>query len=252
MIHQALFQKGCSAMRDNAVTLHLPKAQTTIPRTSFHRLARQNLVRSTSTRVNLIVHHVAQPLVIRWPEEDLSLHHPSRVAVIHRLVPSTLVPKLVQLRGDVLHRHLRERRGVTLLAVKACDFAHQALDKVANRHARRNGVRVHDDVWRNALEAEWHVLLRIHHPDRSFLAVSRCKLVANLRNADRPCANLAKSHTRVVRCQQHLIHHASILCTVAHIALRELPARGTHQVLRDWRRLANHDVVAADAASRRC
>ena len=38
-------EEGCRAMRDDAVTLHLPKPEATIPGTPLHRLSCQDLHR---------------------------------------------------------------------------------------------------------------------------------------------------------------------------------------------------------------
>ena len=50
-------------------------------------------------------------------------------------------------------------------------------------HARGNGVRVHDDVWRDAFGGERHVLAPVRHADGALLPVPGRELVADLREA---------------------------------------------------------------------
>lgn len=57
-----------------------------------------------------------EALVVGGVEEDLGLQAAPRVAIVHGLPPARLVPALVQRRTDVVHRHLRERRRISLLA----------------------------------------------------------------------------------------------------------------------------------------
>lgn len=67
-------------------------------------------------RVDLVVHHVLEPLVVGGPQENLaSLEHAAGVPVVHGFVAALLVAALVQSRRDVLHRHVREGGGVALL-----------------------------------------------------------------------------------------------------------------------------------------
>lgn len=59
---------------------------------------------------------------------------------------------LVELGGDLLDVDVRvEGRRVALVAGDGADFALQCFDQLPNRHARRNRVRVHDQVRRDAL-----------------------------------------------------------------------------------------------------
>jgi len=77
---------------DDAVALHLAEAQAAVARAALHRLSRQDLDRTAAPGVNLVVHHVLQPLVVRRAEEDLRLQLPPRVPIVHGLPPATLVP----------------------------------------------------------------------------------------------------------------------------------------------------------------
>ena len=52
-IKEALFEEARGAMRDHAVTLHLSESETAIPGTTFCGLSRQDLSRTSASRMNL-------------------------------------------------------------------------------------------------------------------------------------------------------------------------------------------------------
>ena len=79
-------------MADDAIALHLAKAQATVARAALHRLSRQNLDWTAAPGVDFVVHHVLQALVVRRAKEDLRLQLPPRVPIIHSLPTATLVP----------------------------------------------------------------------------------------------------------------------------------------------------------------
>ena len=59
-----------------------------------------------------------EALVVGGVEEDLGLQAAAGVAVVHGLPAAGLVPALVQRRTDIIHRHLRKWRCISLLAHK--------------------------------------------------------------------------------------------------------------------------------------
>jgi hypothetical protein len=99
---------------DAPVALHLSESKTTLARTTLQRLSREHGERAARPRVNLVVDHVLEALVVRRTEEDLRLHLHARVAVVHHLVAALLQAQLVQQLRDVLHRQRRERSRVAL------------------------------------------------------------------------------------------------------------------------------------------
>lgn len=70
-LEETLFQESSSTVRNHTITLHFSETQTTISGTTFDGLARHDLNWASGTRVNLVVHHVAQTLVVCRTEEDL-------------------------------------------------------------------------------------------------------------------------------------------------------------------------------------
>mmetsp|Transcript_4023 Transcript_4023/g.8274 ORF Transcript_4023/g.8274 Transcript_4023/m.8274 type:complete len:213 (-) Transcript_4023:2699-3337(-) len=190
-----------------------------------------------------------QPLVVRRPQEDLAaLEHEAGVAVVHGLVAAALVAALVQRRGDVLHRHVREGRGVALLAQERGHLPHEALHQMPDGHARGDGVRVDDDVRRDPLAAEGHVLHRVRHAARPLLPMPGSELVPNLRNAHGAHAHLHKLEPLVVCGDQHLVDDACLGgAQRCRAVLLCVPLHGAGAVVGQRRGLADDDVVAGAA-----
>lgn len=64
---------------------------------------------------------------------------------------------------------------------------------MANSHSWRNSVRVDNHVGIYSFYCERQVLLTVSHATRTFLAVSACELISNLRNLDLSHLNFNKS-----------------------------------------------------------
>jgi hypothetical protein len=162
-----------------------------------------------------------QSLIIGWSNENLSIQLPTkqirvtkmsrkrfettnllrRVTRVQHLIAAQLIATLMQFTTDLLDRSSGERSGIAFLATQRRHFAHQTLDQLSDGHARRNGVRVDDNVWRHTLEhrfiaikkvsiddnacacvcyfdCPWHVFLSISHADGSFLSMTRREFIA--------------------------------------------------------------------------
>mmetsp|Transcript_20952 Transcript_20952/g.45839 ORF Transcript_20952/g.45839 Transcript_20952/m.45839 type:complete len:286 (+) Transcript_20952:905-1762(+) len=170
-VKEPLLEEGGRAVADDAVTLHLSEPQATVSCSSLHRLPCQDLQGPSCSRVDLEVHHVLEALVVGGVEEDLSLKLAACVPVVHDLPASALVAQLVQRLRDVLHCHVREGGGVTLIAHQSSNLGHERLHQVPDGHARRNGVWVDNQVGHDALRGERHVLLRVGDAHSSLLPV---------------------------------------------------------------------------------
>ena len=83
------------AVRYDGVAFHLAKAQAAAAGAALHGLARQDLDGAARARVNLVLHHVAQLLVVSGTDKDARIHHPPRHAVDESLVSFALVAHLV-------------------------------------------------------------------------------------------------------------------------------------------------------------
>lgn len=102
---ESLPQELRGSVSDLAIALHLAETQTTVATTSFHRLAVQDLDRTTGTTVDLVVDHVLEPLVIGGPDKYLRIQLASGEAVVHDLVAGVLVAILLQQQRDFPHVH---------------------------------------------------------------------------------------------------------------------------------------------------
>jgi len=61
---------------------------------------------------------------------------------------------------------------VDVLAVEGTTLAGERLDEHADGHSGRKGVRIDDDVWRDATLGERHVFLRPDDAHHTFLSMS--------------------------------------------------------------------------------
>ena len=76
-------------------------------------------------------------------------------------------------------------------------------------HARRDSVRVYNQVWNDTLLSKWHVLVAVCHAYCAFLTVSRCKLIADLRNPNRSHLDLRETVAFLVGCDNDRVNHAT-------------------------------------------
>eukprot|EP00962_Isochrysis_galbana_P042385 scaffold15837_cov99-Isochrysis_galbana.AAC.3 len=238
------------------VALHLSEPQPAVARAPLHRLAREQRDRPAGARVDLVVDHVLEPLVVGGAQENGRLEPPARVAVEHDLEATLLVAEVLEELGDVVDGHRGKGRRVALVAGERRNLGQEALDQVADGHARRDGVRVDDDVRRDALAGKGHILLPVSDADSALLPVPRGKLVADLRDAYRPDAHLDKLPALCVGREQDLINVAGLGRPERRrgIAFFIARGRGILQLLSrglDWRRLPDDDVVPRDARARR-
>ena len=113
-LEQPLPQELRSAVRNLTISLHLSETETAVPGSALHGLSHQNLNGASGSRVNFVVHHVLEALVVGGAQEDLRLQFASRVTIVHDLVSSQLVAVVVQQRRNFLHVDgVVERSGVT-------------------------------------------------------------------------------------------------------------------------------------------
>lgn len=63
------------------------RGQCGLPRTALHGLAVEDLDGAPGPGVDLVVHHVLQPLVVGGADEDLRRQLPPGEAVVQNLVP---------------------------------------------------------------------------------------------------------------------------------------------------------------------
>ena len=90
-------------MRYHTITLHLTKSQTSVTASAFCRLSRQNLGWATASRVNLVLNHVLQSLIVGRSQENHDFHLFTTETVVHYLITSKLIAQAVQLLRNSLN-----------------------------------------------------------------------------------------------------------------------------------------------------
>ena len=86
------------------------------PGTPLHGLPGEDLYRSPRSRVDLVVHHVLEPLVVGGAKEHLGVQLAARVPIVEDLVATEMVAVFVEELRDLLHVHgIVEGRGIAYL-----------------------------------------------------------------------------------------------------------------------------------------
>lgn len=209
-LEQTLLQECRHTVRYHAITLHLSETETTVSTTTFHRLTSEDLHWATSTRVDLVVDHVLETLVVRRAEVDLRLELAAGVAVVHDLEATRLVALLAENLRDGLDGEVGEWCRVTLVSDDSSDLGKQTLDQVTDGHTGGDGVGVDDDVGCDTLSGERHILLTVGDTNRTLLTVARRELVSNLGNTSRPYANLDELLAFRVRRDEDLVDDTAL------------------------------------------
>lgn len=137
-------QEICTAMADDAITLHLSKAQASIPCPSLYWLPCQHGNRPSRSGMDLVINHVLQALVVGGIQEDLGFELSTGVTVVHHLPAPTLIPHPVQQSDCHASTHYRalgveaqqqqhhNQKQSMRLAVKTC--LHITADMVCALH----------------------------------------------------------------------------------------------------------------------
>mmetsp|Transcript_36742 Transcript_36742/g.103675 ORF Transcript_36742/g.103675 Transcript_36742/m.103675 type:complete len:295 (-) Transcript_36742:463-1347(-) len=168
----ALLEEGCGAVGEDAVALHLAKAQAAVPGAPLCGLTCEDLGGAAPAAVDLVVHHVLQALVVRRAQEDGHKELLPGVSVVHRLEATHLVAEPVEDLGHLVHAHVSEGAGIALLSQDCRHLAHQALDEMADGHAGGDSMWVDDEIWHDPLHRPRHVLLVIGDADSALLPVT--------------------------------------------------------------------------------
>ena len=223
-LQHGLPQEVRRPVRNDAVALHFADAQAAVVGAALHRLARQHGARPARPVIDLVLHHVLEPHVVRGPHEYLALHALARHAVVQQLRPAVVVAQLRQhaakhlVLGPVVH----ERGAVAEPALQHARLAHQRLHQLPDRHARGQRVRVDDQVRPRAVLRKRHVGLRDNEPHRPLLPGARAELVANARHALLANAHLGQPLARRLVRDERAIHHAQLPLLRKHAVVLHL------------------------------
>jgi len=147
--------------------------------------------------------------------------------------------------------------GVTLGSREGGHLGQQTLNQVANGHAGRDGVGVDNQVRRQSLTREGHVLLPVRHTAGTLLSVAGGKFVSNLGDSHSADADLDELVAFRKGGRDHdLVDNALLISTQGNggITLSESPGLlvdGHVVIFRgEGDSLANNDVIAEDLLSR--
>ena len=210
-LEQALLEELGGAVRYLTVALHLAEAQTAVARSALHGLSVEDLDGSARPRVYLVVDHVLEALIVGRSEEDLRVELAAGEAVVHDLVAAQLVVVAGEELGDLVHGDgVVEGRRVAYFALVGAHLRLNALDQVTDGHATGNGVRVDDEIGRDALAREGHVLHAIEHAAGALLTVTRGELVADLRRLDGAHLDFDELVALVAHAHEHLVDDARL------------------------------------------
>ena len=193
-IHQPLLGKDGSAVGNETVALHLAYTQTTVARPAFAWLTSERHDGTTPAGMALVNHHVLEALVMGRANEDLHLHHFARLTVVHDLVAVRVQTQIQHVVLEIVQTQMGVRRTVTQRAAGRAHPTIHCFQQLRNRHARRNGVRVHNDIGTQSRSREGHITLIQNHAARTLLPSTGCKLVTDLWDT---LGNHAHLHERV-------------------------------------------------------
>ena len=90
-IKEAFFEEGRCTVGDHAVTLHFSETKSTVASTAFYRLAGEDLRGATGARVDFVVDHMPQTLIVSRAEEDLGNEFATCMAIVHDFETAGLV-----------------------------------------------------------------------------------------------------------------------------------------------------------------
>lgn len=142
-IKEAFFEESGSTVGDHAVPLHFTESEATIATSSFSRLPGKDLSWTSATRVDFVLDHMLQSLVVSRPQENHNLHLLSCEAVIHDFISSELISQGVELGRDLVHsvtsssiviRPFLEGSCIPFDSSKRCHLGSEALDQVPDGH----------------------------------------------------------------------------------------------------------------------
>ena len=241
-LQHGLPQEVRRPVRNHAVALHFADAQAAVVRPPLHRLPRQHGARPARAVVDLVLHHVLEPHVVRGPHENLALHALARHAVVQQLRAAVVVAQLRQHLAEhlVLGPVVHERGAVAEAALQHARLAHQRLHQLPDRHARGERVRVDNEVRARAVRRKRHVLFRYNEPHRALLPRARAELVADARHALLANAHLGQPLARRLVRDERAVHHA------------QLPLLREHAVVLQLRLLAAYATAYATATAYAC
>lgn len=106
---QSFTKEVTNSMRDYTVSFHLSKTKSTCPASAMSRLPSDCDYRPTWTSIHFVIDKMPQSLVVDRTNEYQILQSLTWIRIHHKLVPITLVSRLMQLFCLNLHAEVPER-----------------------------------------------------------------------------------------------------------------------------------------------
>ena len=173
-LHNGFLQKAANAVAQNRITFHLANAQPTLRPAPSCRLVCPLLPSPLAARIPLVLRHMLQTHRIHVSNEHLGWNELPAHAIVHQLLSKGFHPQhIAQNTADRLHRIpvIHKQRPIPYCAQGRGRLTHQRLDKLRHRHTRRNGVGIHDHIYRDSLGRPRHVVAAQKHANGALLAV---------------------------------------------------------------------------------
>lgn len=167
-------------------------------------------------------------LVVDRSHEDVRLERLSRDSRGEVVLPSIAVSRVDEDLRHLLRLGSSKRRPVLELAFKDSRLAREAFEHLADRHARGESVRVHDDVGARSLVVERHVLLRNDEAANSLLPVARRELVSELGATSLPNEDLDERVVLVRIGDEDFVDVAWDRSAVGHARVLPRSGAGAH------------------------
>mmetsp|Transcript_50733 Transcript_50733/g.108636 ORF Transcript_50733/g.108636 Transcript_50733/m.108636 type:complete len:367 (+) Transcript_50733:85-1185(+) len=205
-VHKSLLEELRGTVAQHAITFHLTEAQPSHLGSALHGLPHQHGHRPSCSRMDLILDHVLQPLVVGGGHENLRWQPLPGVAVVHDLISVTLPPQLVKSIGHILNSHLGERCGIAFAATQRPDLAQNGLGQMPNGHSRRYSVRIHHQIRDDTVLSEGHVLVPKHDSHCPLLSVTGREFVSDGWDLVTPHPNLGKFEPVLTATDHHTVH----------------------------------------------
>ena len=195
----------------------------------------------------LVRHHVLQALVEHWTDEDRCVDLLARHGIVENVVSVRLIPQRLQLLADARHVQVSETGTVAQQTQLYQHLAQKRLLQLTNSHARRNGMRIDNNVRTDSRFGEGHVLLGNDIADGSLLSMPTAKLVPKCGLTLRSEPHFGEGVPITVAVEVVAIH-VGVLVRAIHAALVLVHnhLRGVVAVLLDRRHLRYDDIAVLD------
>jgi hypothetical protein len=168
-------------MRYHTITFHLTETQATITTTAFSWLSSQNLSWTSTSRMNLILDHVLQSLVVSWTKEDHNFHFLACKAIVHNFIAPQLIAKTMKLIRNPFNsitiaafasRNSLEGCCITFSPSQRRYFRMQTFNQMTNSHTRGDSMRIDNKIRNNPFLCKRHIFLSVSHSNSTFLAMT--------------------------------------------------------------------------------